>query len=42
MRDPHKNPLPDDILTRFGTSKEVTALARSPLYTVNTAQGLQM
>ena len=26
MRDPRKQPVPGDVLTRFGTTREVTAL----------------
>ena len=30
MRDPRKHPVPGDILTRFGTTREVTATLRNP------------
>ena len=29
MRDPRKNPVPGDVLTRFGTTREVTAIKRN-------------
>lgn len=29
MRDPRKQPVPGDVLTRFGTTREVTGLKRN-------------
>lgn len=34
MRDPRKHPVPGDVLTRFGTTKEVTAIKRNDRGTV--------
>lgn len=34
MRDPRKNPVPGDVLTRFGTTRKVTDLKRNDRGTV--------
>ncbi|MEI4968860.1 hypothetical protein [Aeromonas caviae] len=34
MRDPRKHPVPGDVLTRFGTTREVTAINRNDRGTV--------
>lgn len=34
MRDPRKNPVPGDVLTRFGTTREVTATKQNERRTV--------
>ncbi|WP_310597141.1 hypothetical protein [Aeromonas aquatica] len=34
MRDPRKNPVPGDVLIRFGTTREVTTLTRNDRGTV--------
>lgn len=34
MRDPRKNPVPGDVLTRFGTTREVTDLKRNERGTI--------
>lgn len=34
MRNPRKNPVPGDVLTRFGTTREVTDLERNGRGTV--------
>ena len=34
MRDPRKNPVPGDVLTRFGTTREVTATKQNERSTV--------
>lgn len=34
MRDPRKNPVPGDVITRFGTTREVTATRRNERGTV--------
>lgn len=34
MRDPRKSPVPGDVITRFGTTREVTAIKRNERGTV--------
>lgn len=34
MRDPRKNPVPGDVLTRFGTTREVTTIKHNDRGTV--------
>lgn len=34
MRDPRKHPVPGDVITRFGTTKEVTTIKRNDRGTV--------
>ena len=34
MRDPRKNPVPGDVITRFGTTREVTATKQNDRGTV--------
>ncbi|MFM5336947.1 hypothetical protein ACET97_10410 [Aeromonas enteropelogenes] len=34
MRDPRKNPVPGDVLTRFGTTREVMAIKRNSRGTI--------
>ncbi|MEG2567642.1 MAG: hypothetical protein RSA84_15700 [Acinetobacter sp.] len=34
MRDPRKQPVPGDVITRFGTTREVTATRRNERGTV--------
>jgi hypothetical protein len=32
MRNPRQNPVPSDVLTRFGTTREVTGIKHSSRY----------
>lgn len=34
MRDPRKNPVPGDVITRFGTTREVTAIKQNDRGTI--------
>lgn len=37
MRDPRKNPVPGDVISRLGTTREVTAIKRNSRGTVTHA-----